>query len=224
MWFSRRVLDDRESHAGKLVNDWWPMLNGGVHISTCCNRDCICLVLDDIRLLFHGPGIDPLGGRYHGLSGIDLIIRQLNHERRSHPRLRLEIVLPAPGISPDTVAHVEQSLASYCEAQAGQLRQKLHDIWLEARRALLTGSIFLAVCLLLSSVIDETCPFSPFLNRLFSESFLIVGWVAMWRPIELSLYEWWPFRHELRVYERIGKMPLSIMAAPDPTSSVILAL
>jgi len=60
--------------------------------------------------------------------------------------------LPAPGISPDTVAHVEQSLASYCEAQAGQLRQKLHDIWLEARRALLTGSIFLAVCLLLSSM------------------------------------------------------------------------
>jgi hypothetical protein len=103
-------------------------------------------------------------------------------------------------------------------------RDSIAAPWFEARRASLTGSIFLAVCLLLSSAIDETCPFSPFLNRLFSESFLIVGWVAMWRPIELSLCEWWPFRHELRVYERIGKMPLSIMAAPDPTSSVILAL
>jgi hypothetical protein len=37
------------------------------------------------------------------------------------------------------------------------------------------------------------------------EGFLIGGWVAMWRPLEVFLYDWWPNRQSqlLRRAQRI---------------------
>ena len=43
-----------------------------------------------------------------------------------------------------------------------------------------------------------------------SESLLIGGWVAMWRPIEVFLYEWWPIRAEARLYTRLSEMPVRL--------------
>jgi hypothetical protein len=42
------------------------------------------------------------------------------------------------------------------------------------------------------------------------ESFSIGGWVAMWRPIEVFLYDWWPIRAEARLYDRLSAMPVRI--------------
>jgi hypothetical protein len=36
------------------------------------------------------------------------------------------------------------------------------------------------------------------------ESLLIGGWVAMWRPMEIFLYDWWPIRNQRRVFERLA--------------------
>jgi len=30
------------------------------------------------------------------------------------------------------------------------------------------------------------------LLKVLKESLLIGGWVAMWRPMQIYLYEWWP--------------------------------
>ena len=38
----------------------------------------------------------------------------------------------------------------------------------------------------------------------------IGGWVAMWRPIEVFLYDWWPIRREARLYDRLAVMPVRI--------------
>jgi hypothetical protein len=34
--------------------------------------------------------------------------------------------------------------------------------------------------------------------------------VAMWRPLEVFLYDWWPIRAEARLFERLSAMPVSI--------------
>jgi hypothetical protein len=47
-------------------------------------------------------------------------------------------------------------------------------------------------------------------RELFRESLLIGGWVAMWRPLELFLYDWWPIRAEARLYDRLSDMPVGI--------------
>ena len=38
----------------------------------------------------------------------------------------------------------------------------------------------------------------------------IGGWGAMWRPLEIYLYDWWPVRDERRVFERLSRMSVRV--------------
>ena len=38
----------------------------------------------------------------------------------------------------------------------------------------------------------------------------IGGWVSMWRPLEIFLYDWWPIREEARLSDRLAAMPVRI--------------
>ena len=48
------------------------------------------------------------------------------------------------------------------------------------------------------------------LGEVIREGFLIGGWVAMWRPLEVFLYDWWPIRAEGRLLQRLSTMPVRI--------------
>ena len=49
--------------------------------------------------------------------------------------------------------------------------------------------------------------------EILRESFLIGGWVAMWRPLEVFLYDWWPIRAEARLFDRLSAMPVRVAHA-----------
>jgi hypothetical protein len=42
------------------------------------------------------------------------------------------------------------------------------------------------------------------------ENLTIGGWVSMWRPLEIFLYDWWPIRSEARLSDRLAAMPVRI--------------
>jgi hypothetical protein len=68
---------------------------------------------------------------------------------------------------------------------------------LEGPTSLLIGLGFLAQCLLGADILTDF-PNNTFL-RLLKESLLIAGWVAMWRPIQIFLYAWWPIVRKGRI-------------------------
>ncbi len=39
---------------------------------------------------------------------------------------------------------------------------------------------------------------------------VIGGWVALWRPLEIFLYDWWPLRAQAKLYDRLGRMQVSV--------------
>lgn len=161
--------------------------------------EALRLSLSEPRHLFVAPEMDPLAGRYGGLSGFDLIKAALRaRPLRRAERLSLSILLPEAAAGPEIAAQIRESLRGYCVSRIAEDRRKLAELRQTTRRVLLSGGLFLAACLLLSSVFDKFAPFTPFLNRLFSESFVIAGWVAMWRPMELMLYEPWEHRREMQ--------------------------
>jgi hypothetical protein len=53
------------------------------------------------------------------------------------------------------------------------------------------------------------------MGEVLRESLLIGGWVAMWRPLEVFLYDWWPIRAEARLYDRLAAMPVRLTYAAD---------
>jgi hypothetical protein len=57
-------------------------------------------------------------------------------------------------------------------------------------------------------------PFVPeWLATMLQESFIVAAWVAMWRPAELYLYEWRPFK--LRIYFLQYLRQLEIEVKPE---------
>jgi len=45
----------------------------------------------------------------------------------------------------------------------------------------------------------------------WAESLTIAGWVAMWRSMEICLYDWWPIRRRRRLYGRLSRMPVDVV-------------
>jgi hypothetical protein len=47
---------------------------------------------------------------------------------------------------------------------------------------------------------------------------VIGGWVALWRPAEIFLYEWWPIRAEAKLLDRLSEMSVRVLPAPAATA------
>ncbi len=61
---------------------------------------------------------------------------------------------------------------------------------------------------------------TPF-KRLTEESFLILGWVSNWRPLEIFLYDWWPLARRRDLYRRLSTATVEPKPYPVATSGTI---
>jgi hypothetical protein len=78
----------------------------------------------------------------------------------------------------------------------------------QGRSSLLIGLVFLSICLILSNALlgGESGTWAAVVR----ESLTIGGWVAMWRPMEIYLYDWWPLRRRGRIYQKLCRMPVEV--------------
>ena len=124
--------------------------------------------------------------------------------------LKLVLHLPAKEIDRAEAAGPARALASYFGDRLESTRRDLRYLFRTGRIALLIGLAFLAACLALRAL-AQTMLHGP-LETLLTEGLLIIGWVAMWRPVEIFLYDWWPLRRMGRVYAKIAAMPVELRA------------
>ncbi len=50
------------------------------------------------------------------------------------------------------------------------------------------------------------------LARFVQESFVIVGWVALWKPAEILLYDWLPIARKRALFRRLAAAPVRVAA------------
>ena len=62
------------------------------------------------------------------------------------------------------------------------------------------------------------------LATVLGQSLHIGGWVAMWHPMEIFLYEWWPILSERRLYDRLSKIPVRIIYTANTPSGEDVAV
>jgi len=105
-------------------------------------------------------------------------------------------------------ALVAEAIHNHFEYKSVLAKRNLRELLLEGRTSLLIGLGFLGLCLLgadlLSSIANNT-----FL-KILKESLLIGGWVAMWRPLQIFLYEWWPIVRRGRIYRNLGRASVHV--------------
>jgi hypothetical protein len=53
-----------------------------------------------------------------------------------------------------------------------------------------------------------------------AEGAAVLGaWVALWRPMEIFLYDWWPIRGEIKLYDRLAAMTVRVVGAPAASTA-----
>lgn len=104
---------------------------------------------------------------------------------------------------------VRTAVRNYFAYRARMANLDFKNLLSQGRTTLLIGLAFLSTCLVISHVLLG--------NRLSTgaditrESLTIAGWVAMWRPMEVYLYDWWPLRRRTLLFRRLSRMPVEVV-------------
>ena len=90
----------------------------------------------------------------------------------------------------DPTATVVEAIHNFFDYKANLSKRLIQLLLQEGRTSLLIGLTFLMLCLLGADIMSGFTE-NTFL-RVLRESLIIGGWVDMWRPLQIFLYEWWP--------------------------------
>jgi len=103
---------------------------------------------------------------------------------------------------------IEQGVHHYFAYRARLNRMEFRRLLKDGRQSLLIGIVFLAACLTAGHAIGGDA--SGTFRSIARESLTIAGWVAMWRPMQIYLYDWWPLRRRGRLYEKLSRMKVEV--------------
>jgi hypothetical protein len=133
-----------------------------------------------------------------------------------YPRLtplRLVIHISAVLDPSESEDSVRLAINHYFAYRADVIGREFRLLMRQGRLSLLIGILFLSACLAAARLIGAH--WDGTVGSLLRESLTIGGWVAMWRPLEIYLYGWWPLLRRRRVYERLSRMTVEIRQASD---------
>lgn len=86
---------------------------------------------------------------------------------------------------------------------------ELRKLIQRGRRNMTIAVIFLFLCLLINRLLST--PGGGLINTMLSEGLTIIGWVAMWEPVYVFLYGWWPIVQKRNIYRKILSMDISVI-------------
>jgi hypothetical protein len=127
-------------------------------------------------------------------------------------RAELELVVhleeKRPEAKDELDAMVAEAVRNHFAYRAASKQREYRALLGRGRRSLAVGLAFLALCFLAGQALNQFVE-SP-LAQLGRESLLIGGWVAMWRPLEIFLYDRWVVRRQEREYERLTHLRVHV--------------
>jgi hypothetical protein len=157
--------------------------------------------------LFNSLDPSPFRERDLDADAEDYIIGSAEEISRRRP-LQLLIHLPANELPRGGTHEISEAVHNYFAYREVHQRRRLRRLFHDGQIALATGLMFLLCCTLLREVALSFSHGS--VSEVAVEGTLIVGWVAMWRPLEIFLYDWVPIRRRCRILAKLAKMPVIV--------------
>jgi len=171
------------------------------------------LKLHEISQLFNSLDPSPFKEQDLDSDAEEFIVgwaRELPRNRPLHLILHLECPLPNGRDS----ASVSDAIHHYFAYRSEITRLELRQLLKQGRTSLLIGTAFLTVCLLLGRLIaPDTAGAAQSIAR---TGLTIGGWVAMWRPMEIYLYDWWPLWRRSALQRRLSQMKIDLKLPKAP--------
>jgi len=167
----------------------------------------IKLRLRELAQLFNSMDPSPFHDRDLDANAEEFIVswaREAPHGESVVLTLHLETIPP-----PGRAAEVEDAIRNYFGTRAEMKQREFRQLMKRGRTSLAVGLLFLAACLGISELFATLGQGA--LANFLKESLTIGGWVAMWRPLEIYLYDWWPVRADYRMLERLSRMDVRLV-------------
>lgn len=172
------------------------------------------LKLRQISQLFDSRDPSPFLDRDLDDDAVDYIV-SASLEHSNHVPIHLLIHLPdksALTIDPEIVI---EAIHNHFIYNAELIRKKLRRAMRNAQFSIVVGLVVLFACLTMAQTYTaRQLPYSTIIG----EGLHILGWVAMWRPIDIFLYSWWPQVEMRKLFTRLATAPVDFKFTEHPLS------
>lgn len=164
--------------------------------------------VQELRQLFHAIDPSPFHERDLDPAAEEFIASWASQAPADTP-LRLVIHVDAEPASGQDEGNARTAVSRFFSARAVTTRRDLRALFRRGWISLLIALGFMAVAITLARLLDDPAATNP-LAAVLREGLIVGGWVAMWRPLEIFLYDWWPLLAEARRFDRLAAMPVEI--------------
>ncbi len=175
--------------------------------STATDAHLIELSLNDLPQLFNSMDPSPFHDKDLDRDAEEFIV-SWSREYPLDERVTLRVHL-ATWPAEDPTPLIREAMHNFFESKRDIAQLEFRRLMRQGRASLTIGLLFLAACLIAVKLL-ATNPAG--ITSYLRESLTIAGWVAMWKPMEIYLYDWWPVRREVRNYARLSTMPVEVIA------------
>lgn len=165
------------------------------------------LKVRDINQLFNTMDPSPFNERDLDRDAEEFIVSWARELPLADPVV-LVVHLAATPADDDPRAMLEEAIHHYFSYRVELSRLEFRNLMQEGRKSLLIGVVFLAACLTVSNLLKRLGTGTFYAVE--QESLTIAGWVAMWRPMQTYLYDWWPLRRRQKILEKLSRMPVEV--------------
>ena len=164
------------------------------------------LKLDEIRQLFNSLDPSPLLEKDLDDNVETYIVQSVSEFPLKTP---LKLVFYLPGEAQGEARQIlPEAIHHYFDYRRQTAEKQLRSILRQGRTSLVIGLLFLCFCISMSELISWLA--NKTLVDIFKEGLLILGWVAMWRPLEIFLYDWWPIYYNQKIFDKLSQISIEI--------------
>jgi hypothetical protein len=126
--------------------------------------------------------------------------------------LALEVEVADCAPLPDGGSELAEAVRLHFGRRSETVRRELRDLMRRGRTSLVIGLLFLSLCVVAADMAAGMVRAAR-LADIIREGLTVAGWVAMWRPMEVFLYTWWPLAGDRRLYDRLSEMRVTVRCA-----------
>jgi hypothetical protein len=165
------------------------------------------MYLSDVEQLFNTMDPSPFHEKDLDHDAEEFIVSWVQEYHRHEP-VALLIHLEKFPDGRDPSRWVVDAVHHYFAYRARLNQLEFKRLMKQGRISLVVGLSFLVICLGAIQIFGLRQPGT--LSALVSEGLIIAGWVAMWKPMQIYLYDWWPLRRRGQIFEKLSHMPIEV--------------
>jgi hypothetical protein len=170
----------------------------------------ICLHLKDVAQIFDSLDPYPFHERDLDAEAEEYIVASA--QELSRRPAAIVIYLDRTSGDASEARNLEKAIHEHFARKRQVANRELRGLLRRGWISLLIGLTFLGTLLASSEAVGQNLTPGP-LASVLSESLVIGGWVALWRPLEIFLYDWWPIVGQRKTHALLSRLPVRVLPA-----------